>query len=173
MFGLYEFFPESYHGAARFSYEGRMEELQKVIILSLYQLNLGKGKLRSCRSAQPKMSAILEFGIADGITFSYLDREMWTYYRKNSRKQPFQTLDFLCIARYYVAAGDKQKPLRFDYYILRFLFQESEVEVQVFHEKGTQRLSVGDLIAVLVKRFNREMKKRKLGHLKKSYLRML
>ncbi len=173
MLGVYEDFPESYHSLARFSYGSSSENLQKALVGVLYRLNLGKTCLRPRRPYRPKVRAFLEFGIADGVTFGFIDRETWALYRKSVRRQSMTTLDLLCIARYYVAEAKQRRPLRFDYYLLRFLFSKTQVELRVFHEKGTQRISADNLIAVLVKKVNREMYRKGLGRLRRSRLHVL
>ena len=55
------------------------------------------------------------------------------------------------VARYYVSRDGRDRPLRFDYYMLRFLFGHGSVELRVFHEKGTRRLSIEDLVDLLYK----------------------
>lgn len=171
MFGIYDFFPENLHGIARFSYHASIRKLQGILIYTLHQLN--QCTENPLDFAHFNMELILEFGIADGITFNYLDRQMLKHCLERFRGQTFSTLDFFCVARYHIAEGEKRKPLRFDYYILRFLFYEKEIELQVFHEKGTQRLSIEDLIMLLMKNINQELRKRNLNPLNMNYLRAL
>jgi len=169
LFGIYENFPDTYHGVAVFSHEGSTRKLQRIIIYSLYRLNNGKGVFPDVVPSNVEVT--LEFGIADSITFNYLDREMLKHYRESFSNQTFPTLDFICIARYHVVEGEKRNPLKFDYYMLRFLFGESDVGLQVFHEKGTRRLSIEDLITCIVENINRGLARRNLALLGKKYLR--
>ncbi|MEM2110575.1 MAG: hypothetical protein QXX08_01715 [Candidatus Bathyarchaeia archaeon] len=171
MFGVYDFFPKSYHGVAHFSYNSSIRELQRIIIETLYQLNQGKVDVKDL--IKSNIEVILEFGIADGATFNYIDQEMLKYYLGKFYEQIFPLFDFFCVVRYHIIEKDKRKPLRFDYYILRFLFREEEVELQIFHEKGTRRLSVEDLITFLMKNINRELAQKNLGPLNTIYIRAL
>ena len=167
MFGVYDFFPKTYHGIARFSFNVSTRELQGIIIDTLYQLNRGKVNFQDF--AQFNIEVILEFGIADGVTFNYLDRETLKYCSERLHKQTSPKLDFFCVSRYYLMGKGKRRPLKFDYYILRFIFDEKEAELQVFHEKGTQRLSVKDLIILLMKNINRKLARKNLGSLNVTY----
>ena len=75
------------------------------------------------------------------------------------------------VVRYYTVDKKKRSPLRFDYHMLRFSFNEKEIELQVYHERGTRRLPIDELINFLTKKINRELAKKKLNPLKMSYLR--
>jgi hypothetical protein len=80
------------------------------------------------------------------------------------KKKPFQILDFLCVIRYNRMQGEKKTRMRFDFYMMRFLFGESLVEVMVSHEKGTRLTSPDDLVNLLVKRVNGAFPKKVLKH---------
>ena len=170
MVGVYEDFPETYHSVARFSHRMPTGELQRVLIQSLYLLNQSGRGVDLLEFAQDKILVSLELGIAEGLTFNYIDRETLVDYQKRLRDQWLPTLDFLCVVRYYVVERTKQVPLRFDYYMLRFLFSDVEMEMRVFHEKGTRRLSTEDLVNLLIARINQGVAKKKLGPLKLIYM---
>lgn len=174
MLGYYENFPDIYHGIARFSHSILTRELQRVIIQSLYRLNQG-GKESQLIYAASRLGCevILEFGIGEGFTFNYLDKEMLESFLKRLRGETFSLLDFFCIARYYVTDEEKRRPLKFDYYILRFIFYEREVELRIFHERGTRRLPIGVLIRLLRETMNRELSRKRLSPVNLDYLRAL
>jgi hypothetical protein len=170
LFGVYKNFPENYHGIAHFTCKSPTEILQKIFFSSLFKINVGKGNLRFLKH-RFGMKIIMEIGIADGITFEYITEELAE--KLSKKKKIFTVLDFLCIVRYYVMKAGKKKPLRFDYYILRSLFNEGSVELQVFHEKGVQHISIEDLIMFFIKNINKELKKNKFKQLKMVNLHAL
>jgi len=173
LFGVYENFPEMHHSIARFSHKTPTKELQKVLIQCLCQLNQQEEGLDIPESSRHNVHVKLDFGIADGLTFNYLNKEVLQHCRAISSQQTFPVLDFLCIVRYYAGEKGKRSPLRFDYHMLRFLFSESEVELQVFHEKGTRRLSMENLVTFLTENMNQALARRKSSPLRMGYTRTL
>jgi hypothetical protein len=173
LFGVYENFPEMYHSIARLDHEVSTEKLQRVLVESLYRLNRGNGSSNFPEFTRHNIGVELEFGIADGLTFSYLDGEILEHCREMIYRQVFSMLDFLCVVRYYVIEEAKRKALRFDYHMLRFLFNEEEVELRVYHEKGTRRLPIEDLVKFLLQDINQELVRNKSSPLKMSYMRAL
>ncbi len=173
MFGIYENFPEIYHSVARFSCKAPTNELQKAILSCLCEMNRNEEELDLPEFSRHNIDVELDFGIADGLTFNYLDKETLKHCQQMSSSQVFSILDFLCIVRYYAIENEKRNPLRFDYHMLRFLFGDKEVELQVYHEKGTRRLSIEDLITFLMTRMNQTLAKKKLSGLKTSYVHAL
>lgn len=171
MLGTYENFPKIYHSVSRFSYTISVEKLQRAIIQSLCKLNRKKEGPNLPEFTQYNIEVELELGIADGLTFSYVDREISRDCLERLREKVFQTLDFLCIVRYYAVKKDRRSSLRFDYHILRFLFNEDEVEIRVYHERGTRRLAVEDLSIFLTETINQELATEKLSPLKRTYVR--
>jgi hypothetical protein len=117
----------------------------------------------------PQCTVILEFGIAETNNFNYLDNEEIAKVLKAIRKKSLQTMDFFCAVRYYKKTQDeKKKPLKFDYYMLRFLFNKRTVEILVFHEKGPRYVSPEDIIAFLANKINEKCSKRVLKLLEAS-----
>ena len=169
MLGVYEDFPQMFHGIARFSHTISTDGLQAVIVQSFYQLNLSRNTVSLLEFARHNVSAQLELGVADGLIFDYLDKETLKTCQKALGQQVGPSLDFLCIVRYYAAQGGKKTPLKFDYYMLRFLFEEKEVELRVYHEKGPRRLATEDLVKLLTDTINLELAKKKLGMLQLGY----
>ncbi len=170
--GIYEGFPNVYHGIARFEFNTFLDELQIAILNSIYKLN---GKQVNSNLAtlvgSDNVEIIFEAGVADGLTFNYIDNEELKILIEEVNKEPFNTLDLFCIIRYYALKEGKRRALRFDYYFLRFLFGSREFEIQVFHEKGLQRISVKELIKFLIKKINLELAKSKKGFIKIRYLK--
>jgi len=168
LFGIYENFPEMYHGIARFYCKTLTNELQRALLNCLCDMNRNEEELDLPEFGRDNIDVEVDFGIADGLTFNYLDKETLKHCQQMLGVQSFSVLDFLCIVRYYAIENDRRKPLRFDYHMLRFLFSEKEVELRVYHEKGTRRLSIEDLITLLTTKVNQILAKKKLIRLKTS-----
>ena len=173
MFGTYEDFPEIYHSISRFSHTTSTKRLQSVLIRSLYRLNRKKAGPALPEFAQYNIEVELELGIADGLTFNYIDREISKDCQERIRRKAFPTLDFLCVVRYYNVAVKSRNALRFDYHMLRFTFSEKEVELRVYHERGTRRLPIDELVNFIVEKIGKELTRKKLSPLKMSYMRAL
>ncbi|MCS7119860.1 MAG: hypothetical protein RMJ07_04965 [Nitrososphaerota archaeon] len=114
---------------------------------------------------------IVEFGVADEITFEYIDREVLNRCLEAIEKEEVRVLDFLCIVRYYNLRGGKRLPLRFDYYIVRFVFEDREMQILVYHERGTRRLAIEDLLEFVVQAVNVELERMEMKPLIQSYIR--
>jgi hypothetical protein len=102
---------------------------------------------------------IFEFGLADAENFNFIDEEELKKVLNRLEKEHFDTLDFFCVIRYYKA--DKT-PLKFDYYLLRTVYNRSAVEIQVHHKKGLRYLSPEDLTLFIFKKTNETAKKKTL-----------
>jgi len=102
----------------------------------------------------PGCTVIFEVGIADSNSFTFIDEQEAKKVLAAVRKEPFGLMDFFCAIRYYRDYASIKKPLRFDYYITRFVFDESIIEVQVFHERGPRYFSPKDMVLFLIDRIN-------------------
>ncbi|RLI22596.1 hypothetical protein DRO54_00700 [Candidatus Bathyarchaeota archaeon] len=154
MLGRFENFPIFVHKEKKFRINASMENFQKKILESLYKLN---GKEISPKQildgTDAGLKLIFEIGLAEGLNFNYLDNlelERCLNFLKNG---VFNVLDFFVVNRYYRVDGDKRKPLRFDYQLLRLEFLEKTLVVRVYHEKGPRRIQLEDLIDFLAKQF--------------------
>ncbi|MEM3673708.1 MAG: hypothetical protein QW468_05770 [Candidatus Bathyarchaeia archaeon] len=155
MLGFYEGFPTSVHKTAVFTTLVSSKRLQEQVIRLFHELNINTFNLEDVAVPSiPQCILIFEFGIAEINNFNYLDDEEITKVLKAIRKKPLQTMDFFCAIRYYKKTAEKKKPLKFDYYMLRFLFNKKTVEILVFHGKGPRYLSPEDLITFLTKKIN-------------------
>lgn len=106
-----------------------------------------------------------EFGVAEGAGFSFLDQnELDSCLRAVEDNEP-ETLDFFFVVNYHIAKGKKRVPLKFDYHLLRFAFQEGSVELRIRHEKGTQRVSLDEVTEFIAKQVNGELASRQLSPL--------
>ena len=175
MFGVYDNFPNIIHGFAHFKCDSPPSELGSAIIRALYRMNRRTRFISSRRIPTPLGCRVrLEFGIADGTDFNYIDEEVLSLSLDILSKGDLDILDFLCVVRYYrIEKG--RKPLRFDYYLLRFMLNPGEGEVRVFHERGIRRLPIEDLILILMDSVDRELSRRRVRrpHVKLTHLRAL
>ena len=161
MLGFYEDFPAFPHAKADFTCVVSTETLQEAIVATAYRLNSQEFDLNAIMPTKISCKIGFEFGIAEGASFNYLDVEEMERFRKSlAKKEMIFCADFLCIVKYHVTNGDKRQPLKFDNYMLRFIFRKPQVQLRVFHEKGTQRLSVEELIEFLTKQINNELEKK-------------
>ena len=175
MLGRYENFPEVIHGVARFGCKSPMRKLQQGILRSLYHLNQEVCGLNAITPHFPsKCEVSFELGAAEGVGFNYLDKEELDRFSKSIAEKELPTLDFFCVLRYHVVKDrGKRVPLKFDYHLLRFMFQENSVELRICHERGTQRVPLEDLVAFITKRINEELSQKRLKPLNLKYLRTL
>lgn len=170
MKGIFENFPDLYHGVALFSCRASAKNIQRVIISIFYRINRGEALKLPILSSQG-IQLFLEVGIAEGLAFNFIDDEEKDRWLSLLENASFKTLDFLCIARYYISEVEKRKPLKFDYYMLRFIFGSETIELIIYHEKGTRRLSIEDLIKMLSEKINEELIKMGEAPLKIETLR--
>jgi len=171
LLGTYEDFPPTYHSISRFSYTTPAKKLQRTLIQSLYRLNRSKEGPDLPEFTQYNIKVELELGVADGLTFNYIDKETSKRCRDLIRTNAFQTLDLLCIVRYYAVEKASRNPLRFDYHMLRFQFSENEVELRVYHERGTRRLPIDELASFITQQINKELSRKKMNPLEMTYTR--
>jgi len=158
MKGKYDNFPEMYHGIAILSSKISQQNLQRVLISLFYKINRGEENVEMPIPENRYIRLVCEIGIADSLTFNFIDeeeKERWLNFLKKS----FKTLDFIWIARYYFSEKGKNRPLKSDYYMLRFIFRSEIVELRVYHERGTRRLHIEDLIRLIVTKVNQELRK--------------
>ena len=163
MLGFYQDFPEIPHAKATFSSAAPAKTLQKAIVKVAGYLNaqefvldtIGHASMGNCKIG-------FELGIAEAATFNYLTSEEVDRFLKSlAKKENVLNMDLLCIIKYHMAVGEKRRPLKFDYYLLRFIFRKPETQLRIFHERGTQHLSIEELVEFLTKQINIEIEKMK------------
>ena len=166
LLGRYDNFPARVHDAARFTYQIPTQRLQQAVLQALYQLNQQAHDLKNVTRASPASCQVnFELGIADGVTFNFLDREEHDRIQMSLKQDEyaFRILDFFCAARYHILSADgKRKPLKFDYNLLRFSFYRRNMELFIVHERGIQRIPLEDLITFLTQQINKELKQKGL-----------
>ncbi len=171
MFGLYENFPDVHHGVARFLYAVPTQDLQRILLQFLLMLNEKRESPSLAEFVRHKVRVEFDVGVAEGMSFGYLDEEYLGRCLSEVSKSALPVLDVFVVVRYYVPDGAKQKPLKFDYYLVRIMFGEKEFDMIVHHEKGPRHLAVEELVELFFNRINRELKAQGLSALKKGPVR--
>ncbi len=164
MLGRYENFPKNIHALALFDYHDSAKAVQKAILSTFHNLNHEIFDLGEVTPyLQQKCEVGFEFGVAEGFDFSFLDQNELDQCLKIVEEKELQILDFFFVVRYHlVREGGRRVPLRFDYQVLRFVFQEGGLEMRIRHERGSQRVTVDDLTAFITKKINAELSRRSL-----------
>jgi hypothetical protein len=176
LLGQYEKFPQIVHGTGSFTYKFPVEALQEVILQVFHRLNRETYELSDITHlpSSSRCEVSFEVGIAENVSFSFLDDEELGRFQKSVQKDTLPFLDFFCVVRYHViGTGGKRVPLKFDYYFLRFIFYQRDLELRIVHERGTQHIHLEDLVNFAIKQINDGLIKRKLETLGKRYLRTL
>jgi len=161
--GFYENFPENVHQTTHFAVSISNKKLQQTLTQTLHNLNNETFCLEDVANPSiPQCTIIFEFGIAEGTSFNYLDNEETEKVLKVIRKKPLRVMDFFCAIRYYKRQKERKKPLKFDYYMLRFAFEKKSVEVQVFHERGPRHVSPREVIGFIAGKVNEALPRKGL-----------
>lgn len=151
---IYENFPaERIHHKETFTSNLSNVKLQQKMIQALYEVN---GKTftfeQVCNPTIPNCTVILEVGIADYNNFTYIDEHEARKIKSTIRKQASEMMDFFLAIRFYKDYCVKKKPLKFDYFMARFIFFEGRtLEAQVFHERGPRYIQPKDLLSFLAR----------------------
>jgi len=161
MLGFYENFPENVHKTARFATTISNKRLQQTLIQIFQEINSKTFNLEDIAApSMSKCTVIFEFGIAEANNFNYLDNEETSRALKVLQKKPFQVMDFFCAIRYYKTQNEKKTPLRFDYYMIRFIFNKNSIETRVFHERGPRYISPEDIANFVADEINETFSKK-------------
>ena len=163
MLGFYQDFPKIPHAKATFASATPVKTLQKAIAKVAANLNTQEFVLDTIAHATIGNCSIgFELGIAEATIFNYLTSEEVNRFLKSlTRKENVLNVDLLCVVKYHLATGQKRRPLKFDYYLLRFIFRKPEAQLRIFHERGAQHLSVEELVEFFTKQINIELEKMK------------
>ncbi|MEM3696018.1 MAG: hypothetical protein QXQ94_00745 [Candidatus Bathyarchaeia archaeon] len=169
MLGFYENFPQTIHKTAHFTSVISNKRLQQTLIRILKEINAESFKLEEIADPSiPQCTVFFEFGIAEANTFNFLSSEETNKALKIINKKPFQVMDFFCAIRYYKMENEQKKPLKFDYYMIRFIFNKNYVETQVFHERGPRYISPDDLANLVLNKINEAFSRKILKALQPS-----
>ena len=174
MLGRYQNFPESVHRVAQFTHRISVRKLQHAILKTFNKLNESSFELNAIIPSSPaEWDVRFEFGVADGLTFNFVDKEEVERFQNITAKEALSILDFLCITGYHTVNDGRRVPRRFDYHFLRLIFYRNNIELHIVHERGSQHIPLEEL-AVFVKRcINEELSKEGLKQLNLKELRTL
>ena len=153
--GFYENFPTNIHRIDRFNSTLSSKQLQQKLIQVFYDVNRKEFSFEEVANPSvPQGKVIFEFGLAESEGFNYIDEEELKKTMNLLAKESLSSMDFFCSIRYYRCSGEKKKPLKFDYYMLRSVFSKDTFEVQVFHERGPRYISPEELGAFIFTKVN-------------------
>ena len=151
--GFYENFPPNIHLVESFNSTLSSKQLQQRLIQVLYEINKKEFSFEEAANPTiPECKLIFEFGLADAESFNYIDGEEVKKVLNVLGKEHLRTMDFFCAIRYY--KGEKKRALKFDYYLLRIVFNRGILEIQVFHKKGPRYISPEDLTMFIFNKTN-------------------
>ncbi len=156
MHGFYENFPANIHRSDLFTSSLSKSKLQQRLARILHEVNCKTFRFEEVANPTlPNCTVIFEFGIADTGGFNFIDEEETKKMLKAIARGPLRLMDLFCGIRYYKKTAEKKTPLKFDYYMLRVGFGESNaVELQVFHERGPRYISPEELVNFVVGKVN-------------------
>jgi hypothetical protein len=138
------------------------KQLQRRLIQAFYEINRKEFSFEEAGNPTiPECKIIFEFGLADAESFNYIDEEEVKKALNLLAKEHLGTIDFFCAIRYYRGKGEKKRALKFDYYLIRTVYNRDIFEIQVYHKKGLRYLSPEDLTLFIFNKTN-EASKRKV-----------
>jgi hypothetical protein len=168
MLGFYEGFTETVHKAMRFVTSISNRSLQQKLIAGLHALNTQTYDLE--KVTDPSIHGCrtnFEFGIAENDGFNYLNDDETARVLKAVGKKPLEIIDLFCVVRYHRSRGGKETSLKFDYWMIRLVFNKRLMDAYVFHERGPGYTSAGDVVNVVASKVNETCMKKVL---KESFL---
>ena len=164
MLGNYKNFPENIHGIALFEYQESTKILQRTILFALHHLNNETYNLGTVTPYLKQSYEVgFEFGVAEDYDFNFLDSMELEQCERSIAENELETLDFFFAVRYHkITKDNKRIPQKFDYHLLRFIFQRNGLELRMRHERGPQRVPIDDLIKFIAKQINLELSQKQL-----------
>jgi len=161
MLGFYEGFPRNVQIISHFTSSISDKSLQRALLQICHELNTKTLRLEDVGSPSiPQCSVNLEFGIANGDSFSFLGNEETNKSLRAVNTQPLQIMDLLCLIRYYKTTQKGKTPLRFDHYMLRFVFDKNSANIQVFHERGPTHVLPDEIATFMTCKINEHFSKK-------------
>ncbi len=155
--GFYDNFPSSIHMVETFSSALSSKLLQQKLIQVFCELNRKEFSFEEISNPTiPEGKVIFEFGLADAAGFCYIDEEETKKALSLLAKEHFHTMDFFCSIRYYKGKSEKKTPLKFDYYLVRTIYEKNKLEIQIHHERGPRYISPQDLANFIFDKVNGE-----------------
>jgi len=172
--GICPSFPTLIHGDAILTHVVNVTVLQECVVQAISKIDMEKIETTlsvADRSGYFPGETRFEVRVAEGSSFRSLNppmkRKIIEYLRSRGE---FSTFDYSLTIRYKVK-DDMRHSLHCDKYVVRHLFFEDQMEIQLFHEKGIRRLNPDEVITMLVKRINDELGKRNERQLKIEKMR--
>ncbi len=154
-FGFYENFPSHIHRVESFASGFSNVQLQQKLIQGFYEINRKEFSFEEVANPTiPGCKLIFEFGLAGDEGFNYINEEEAKKVLSLLMGVHLHIMDFFCGVRYYKSKEDKKTALRFDYYLLRTIFNRGKIEIQVHHERGPRYVSPEDLTMFIFKEMN-------------------
>lgn len=160
MIGIYDNFPLTIHNTEQYTSKVPIKQIQQKLIKMLYELNQSEFTFEQVAIPTiPQGKVFFEFGIAEATNFTFINGEVMKKTLKNLAKEP-KILDLFCAIRYYKMEGEKKRALKFDYYMIRIIFDKSTFEVQTFHERGPRYLLPQEVFTFVVTKINESIGKK-------------
>jgi hypothetical protein len=154
MLGMYKNFPSTIHGATRFTHAGSVKKTQRALVAILDDLNQATCNLETITGSPGEALCEVNFevGVGEEITFTFLEPNEVERLNQEISRKVLPVLDF-----HVVKGSRRRSPLKFDYFLLRFIFTRNLTEFLVVHERGTRRVHVDDLAQFLIGRVEKRL----------------
>lgn len=169
MLGRYDYFPENVHYVTFLSSVSHVDKIQQTAIKAILKLNSRSSENRKQIASVSDLIVTMEFGIAEGTDFTFVDIEEKDRIQKTIKVSPFQTMDFICAIRYQKSIGNKKSSLRGDYHMIRLVFGKKSLEARAFHERGPRRITPEEIVDLIVDEINDHGKKKLLKPLETDF----
>ena len=151
--GFFDNFPSYAHWTDTFNSAVTTKQLQQRLIKLFYEINKREYTFEEAANPTiPECKVIFEFGLADAENFNFIDEEEQKKALTLLAKEQLHTMDFFCAIRYH--KGEKKTALKFDYYLIRTVYDRSVLGIQVFHKKGPRYISPEDLTLFVLNKVN-------------------
>jgi hypothetical protein len=167
--GIFTDFPIFVHGTGEVIHTAPLYKVQRATIVAFKELNNYREPYPLSVSGQSgtyRGTLGFEIGVADGRFFNYLDDETAEELCKplNPRRK-YPLLDFLIIVTYHYTQQRKRVALNFDHFHLRLIFNKRRIEGRLFHNKGTRRIALDELLNRLFDQIRKNIVQSSIGTL--------
>jgi hypothetical protein len=153
--GVLDKFPPNIRFVQSFNSTISSRQLQQRLIQMLYEINRGEFTFEEvAHPTIPGCTIIFEFGLADADSFNYIDEEEVKKAMNLIANRSLESMDFFCVIRYYKGEGEKKRALKFDYYLIRTVYNRDIFEIQVCHRKGLRYVPPEDLTLFVFNKLN-------------------
>ncbi len=153
--GVYENFPAQIHRVESFISILSIKHLQQTAIQVFHKINQREFSFEEAANPTiPGCKVFFDIGLAEAQVFNYIDEEELKKAIDLLAKEHLHSIDFFCAIRYYKGNAEIKQALKFDYYILRTIYNSRIFEIQVFHEKGPRYISPEDLTFFIFNQIN-------------------